>query len=188
MTDVVLLEAALFQLRAASGEIDPELAPQLGLCISVLANSVAAGRGGVNASIVNDIEFAMNDLLAAIDDLPQAEVDRLAPLLSTLRREVESLKAATSLDPAVIEQIRAFQSKLRARMKAIERQTYVEGGDSSPLPHSPETFRDDAIPLGRQLVAAGFNTPALNALIAEPESLRFYSIREILDELDVIAG
>lgn len=187
MTDVVLLEAALFQMRAAASDVDPELAPQLGLCISVLANAVAAGRDGVNASIVSDIDFALNDLGAAIDELPQADADRLAPLLATLRTDVESLKAAMSLDPAVIEQIRAFQSKLRERMKAIERQTYVEGGDSSPLPHPPETLRDEAIPLGRQLVAAGFETPALNALIAEPESLRFYSIREIFDELDVIA-
>ena len=187
MTDVVMLEAALFQLRAASGEVDPESAPQLALCVNVLANAVAAGRGGVNASIVNDIDFAMNDVSAAIDELPQADADRLAPLLATLRAGVASLKAATSLDPALIEQIRAFQSKLRERMKAIERQTYVEGG-SQPLPHPPAALREEALPLARQLVAAGFNTPALDTLIADPESLRFHSIRELLDELDVIGG
>jgi hypothetical protein len=188
MTDVVMLETALFQLRAASGEIDPESAPQLALCINVLANAVAAGHGGVNASIVSDIEFAMNDLSAAIDELPQADADRLAPLLATLCNDVETLKAATSLDPVLIEQIRAFQSKLRERMKAIERQTYVEGGADAPLPHPPEALRDAAVPLARQLVAAGFHTPALNTLIAEPDSLRFHSIRELLDELDVITA
>jgi hypothetical protein len=187
MTDVVLLEAALFQLRAASGTVDPESAPQLGLCLNILANTIAAGRDGVNASIVSDIEFALNDVGAAIDELPQADADRIAPLLATLRNDVESLKAATSLDPAVIVQIRAFQSKLRERMKAIERQTYVEG-DPEPLPHPPEALRDDAVPLARQLVAEGFETPALNSLIADPESLRFHSIRELFDELDVIAG
>jgi len=188
MTDVVMLEAALFQLRAASGEVDPSAAPQLALCVNVLANAITAGREGVNASVVSDIEFAMNDVSAAIDELPQADVGRLAPLLAILRNDLESLKAATSLDPAVIEQIRAFQSKLRERMKAIERQTYVEGGADAPLPHPPESLRDEAIPLGRQLLAAGFATPALKALIAEPESLRFHSIRELIDELDVIAG
>lgn len=185
MTDVVMLEAALFQLRAAASEIDPQSAPQLGLCVNVMAHAVAAGRDGVNASIASDIEFAMNDLSAAVDELPQSDADRLAPLMTTLRRDVDALTAATALDPAVIEQIREFQSKLRERMKAIERQTFVEGG-AEPLPHPPEALRDEAIPLARLLAAAGFKTPALKTLIADPQSLRFHSIREILDELDVI--
>jgi hypothetical protein len=187
MTDVVLLEAALFPLRAAASDVDPESSPQLRLCISVLANAIAAGHEGVNAAIVNDIEFAANDLSAAIDELPQTDADRLAPLLATLRRDLAALKSATALDPGLIERIRRFQSKLRERMKAIERQTYVEGG-SIPLPHPPEELRAEAIPLASQLAAAGFPTPALDALIAEPESLRFHSIRELIDELEVIVG
>ena len=118
--------------------------------------------------------------------LPQSDADRLAPMMATLRRDIDALTAATALDPAVIAQIRAFQSKLRERMKAIERQTFVEGG-AEPLPHPPEALRDEAIPIARQLAAAGFQTPSLNALIADPESLRFHSMRDILDELDVIA-
>jgi hypothetical protein len=187
MTDVVMLEAVLFQLRAAAGEVDSAAAPQFGLCVNVLANAVAAGRGGVNASVVSDIEFAMNDLDAAIDELAQADADRLAPLMEALRQDLSGLKSATALDPALIAQIRGFQSKLRERMKAIERQTYVEGV-SVPLPHPPKALREEAVPLARQLAAAGFHTPALDALIADPESLRFHSIRELLDELDVIAG
>jgi hypothetical protein len=187
MTDVVMLEAALFQLRAAASGVDPDSAPQLGLCIIVLANAIAAGHDGVNPAIVNDIEFATNDLSAAIDELPQADADRLAPLLATLREDLAPLQSATALDPALIEQIRRFQSKLRERMKAIERQTYVEGGSDAP-PHPPEQLKDEAIPLASQLAAAGFPAPALDTLIAEPESLRFHSIRELIDELDVIAG
>ncbi|HXH37245.1 MAG TPA: hypothetical protein VNN08_01320 [Thermoanaerobaculia bacterium] len=187
MTDVVMLEAVLFQLRVAAAEVEPGSAPQLGLCVNVLANAVAAGREGVNASVVNDIEFAINDLSAAIDELPQADADRLAPLMEAFREDLAGLKAATALDPDLIGWIRGFQSKLRERMKAIERQTYVEGG-SVPLPHPPETLREEAVPLASQLAAAGFHTQALDTLIADPESLRFHSIRELLDELDVIAG
>jgi hypothetical protein len=187
MTDVVMLEAALFQLRAAASGVDPESAPQLGLCISVLANAIAAGHGGVNAAIVNDIEFATNDLSVSIDELPQSDADRLAPLLAALREDLAVLQASTALDPALVAQIRRFQSKLRERMKAIERQTYVEGG-SDPLPHPPEKLREEAIPLARPLAAAGFSTPALDALIAEPESLRFHSIRELDEELEIILG
>ena len=107
--------------------------------------------------------------------------------MATLRRDIDALTAATALDPAVVAQIRAFQSKLRERMKAIERQTFVEGG-AEPLPHPPEALRDDAIPIARQLAAAGFATPSLNALIADPASTRLHSLRDIADELDVILG
>jgi hypothetical protein len=187
MTDVVMLEAALFQLRAAASDIDRDVAPQLALCVNVLANAIAAGHDGVNASVASDIEFAFNDLSAAVDELPQADADRLAPMMATLRRDIEALTAATALDPTVIAQIHAFQSKLRERMKAIERQTFVEGG-AEPLPHPPEALRDEAIPIARQLVAAGFSTPSLNALIADPASTRLHSLRDIADELDVILG
>jgi hypothetical protein len=184
---MAMLEAALFQLRAAASDIDRDVAPQLGLSINILANAIVAGRDGVNASAASDIEFAFNDLSAAVDELPQSDADRLAPMMATLRRDIEALTSATALDPSVIAQIRAFQSKLRERMKAIERQTFVEDG-AETLPHPPETLRDEAIPIARQLAAAGFATPSLNALIADPQSVRFHSLREILDELDVISG
>jgi hypothetical protein len=187
MTNVVMLEAALLQLRAAASDIDRELAPQLGLSINILANAIAAGRDGVNASVASDIEFAFNDLSAAVDELPQSDVDRLAPIIVTLRRDIDTLTAATALDPAVIEQIRAFQSKLRERMKAIERQTFVEGGGEE-LPHPPETLREEAIPIARQLAAAGFATASLNMLISDPASTRLHSLRDIAGELDLIAG
>jgi hypothetical protein len=188
MTDVMMLEAAFFQLRTAAQEADATFAPQLGLCVSVLGNAIASARDGVNAARVNDIEFAVNDLGGAVDELGQTDADRIAPLLAAVRQNVEALKASTALDPVLLDQIRAFQSSLRERMKAIERQTYVEGGRSAALPHSPEELRDAAVPMARQLVAAGFATPSLDSLIADPASLRFHTIRDILDELDVIAG
>jgi hypothetical protein len=182
-----MLEAALFQLRAATSDIDRDVAPQLGLSINILANAIAAGREGVNASVASDIEFAFNDLSAAVDELPQSDADRLAPMMATLRRDIEALTAATALDPALVAQIRGFQSKLRERMKAIERQTFIEGG-AEELPHSPEALREEAIPIARQLAAAGFQTPSVNMLISDPASTRLHSLRDISDELDVIAG
>lgn len=183
-----MIEAALFQLRAAVEEVDPALAPQLRLCVSVLAKAVEGARDEVNAARVSDIEFALNDLGAAIDELPQTDAGPLLPLLAAIRGDVESLKTATSLNPALLDQIHAFEWKLRDRMKAIERQTYVESGAETPLPHPPKELRHEAIPLAQQLAAAGFATPSLDALITDPDSLRFHSIREILDELEVIAG
>ena len=71
----------------------------------------------------------------------------------------------------------------------MERNQYrAEETPEAPLPHDPETLRDEAIPLVRQLAAAGFETPALGQLVADPGSVRYHTLREIEDELDVIAG
>jgi hypothetical protein len=71
----------------------------------------------------------------------------------------------------------------------MERSQYrVEGTDAAPLPHPPEELRELAIPIARQLTDAGFATPSLDQLIADPDSLRYHSLNEIVDELEVIAG
>jgi len=188
MNDVVMLEAALFQLRTGAEDVDAIYAPQLELSLSLLSNAVAAARDGINAARVNDMEFALADLGAAIDELPAADAERLAAPLEMMRDDLARLKESASLDAAVVARIRALQSRLRERRAAIERQTYREGGDDTPLPHPPDELRGDALPLRDTLAAAGFATPALDTLIEEPESLRFHSISEIVDELDVIAG
>ena len=188
MNDVVMLEAALFQLRTGAEEVDAVYVPQLELSLSVLANAIAGARGAVNAARVNDIEFALNDLAAAIDELPAADPNRLAAPLQMMRDDLEQLKSAVSLDAAVVARIRALQTRLRERRAAIERQTYREEASAEALPHPPEELRDDALPLRDALASAGFATPALDALIGDPASLRFHSINEIVDELDVIAG
>jgi hypothetical protein len=188
VTDVVLLEAALFQLRSGAEGVDAIYAPQLELSLSVLTNAIAAAREGANAARVNDIEFALNDLVAAIDELPAADAERLASPLQMIRDDVARLKAETALPPEIVDRIHLLQKKLRTRAAAIERQTYREGGDGAPLPHPAEELRAEALPLREQLTAAGFATPALDALIDDPASLRLHSITDIVDELDVIAG
>ena len=80
----------------------------------------------------------------------------------------------------------------RIRKPVLQRQdplrTDREDPSGETLPHPPESLREEALPLREQLAAAGFATPALDGLIDDPESLRFHSINEIVDELDVIAG
>ena len=183
-----MLEAALFQLRSGAEDVDAMYAAQLELSLSVLANAIAGAREEVNAARVSDIEFALNDLAASVDELPATDVERVAAPLQMMRDDLDRLKEATSLDASVIARIRALQTKLRARRAAIERQTFREGGDDAPLPHPPEELREEALPLRDALAAAGFATPALDALIDDPAALRFHSINEIVDELDVIAG
>ena len=178
-----MLEAALFQLRNGA-----EGAPQLDFYFIVLGKALAGAHDGINAARINDIEFALNDLAQAIDELPAVDVARLAGPLQMMRDDLARLKEQTSLPRELVDGLRAFQQKLRERGRAIERQTFRESANSEPLPHPPEQLRAEALPLRAQLAAAGFATPALDALIDDPASLRFHSIGEIGDELDVIVG
>jgi hypothetical protein len=182
--ELMLLEAALFQLKSASASIK-----EMQLTVGLLANTIEAAAGGLTAAAVNDIEFALNDVNAALGDLSAADADRIAPIVALFQQDLDRIKQATSLSPAVIASIRAFQAKLKTRRAAIERATYrPEGAPEEPLPHPPQELQRDAVPLRQQLAAAGFATPELDAFIAEPSSLRFHSINEIVNELDVIAG
>jgi hypothetical protein len=186
MSELVMMEAALFQLRAAL-EDDPQLLP-IRLSADVLANAVAAAKAnGVNSARVNDIEFALNDLVAAVDDA--GAPDEVCMAVAMLQNDAARLRAATALPKELIGAIRDLQTKLRARAKAMERSQFrAEGMDAEPLPYPPEELREAAIPLARQLAAAGFITPALDSLLAEPEQLRYHTLNEIVDELDVVAG
>ena len=186
MSELVMMEAALFQLRAAVGE-DPELMA-IRISADVLANAVSAAKAGVNTARVNDIEFALNDLVAAIDDAANAP-DSVYGAVAMLQNDAAALRNATALPKETVNAMRALQTKLRERAKAMERAQYrVEGTEVGPLPHPPEELREEAIPIARQLAAAGFQTPSLDDLIADPDELRYHTINEIVDELDVVMG
>jgi hypothetical protein len=186
MSELLMMEAALFQLRAALDD-DPEMLP-IRISTDVLAQAVAAAKAGtVNAARVNDIEFALNDLVAAVDDA--GAPDSICAAVALLQNDAAALRRQTALAPELLASIADLQTRLRTRAKALERGQYrAEGTDAAPLPHPPAELRELAIPLARQLAAAGFATPALDLLIAEPDELRYHSVNEILDELDVIAG
>jgi len=186
MSELLMMEAALFQLRAALDE-DPELLP-IRLSADVLANAISAAKNeGLNAARVNDIEFALNDLIAAVDDA--GAPDAICHSIALLQNDTAVLRREHQIGGDVVRAARELQSRLRARARALERSQYrVEGTEAAPLPHPPEELRELAVPLGRQLAGAGFVTPALDQLVEDPESLRFHSINDIVDELDAILG
>jgi len=186
MSELAMMEAALFQLRAALSD-DPTLTT-IRISADVLANAVqAAKENGVNAARVNDIEFALNDLVAAVNDAGAS--DGVYAAVALLQNDTAALRASAALPKELIASIRALQEKLKTRAKAIDRSQYrPEGTPAKPFPHPPEELREAARPLARQLAAAGFETPALDELIADPALLRYHSINEIVDELDVVVG
>jgi hypothetical protein len=186
MSELLMMEAALFQLRSALAD-DPELLP-MRLSADVLANAVAAAKDtGLNAARVNDIEFALNDLVMAVDDA--GAPDAICSAIALLQNDTAALRRATALPTETITAIRDLQTRLRARAKAQERSQYrAEGTEAPTLPHPHAELRELAIPLARQLGAAGFVTPVLDFLIAERGELRYHTLNELVDELDAIAG
>jgi hypothetical protein len=109
--------------------------------------------------------------------------------VALLQNDAAALRNATALPQEVVAKIHALRAKLRTRAKAMERAQYrAEGTQPEPLPHPREELRNDAIPLARLLAGAGFNTPALDTLVADSDELRYHTLNEIADELDVIAG
>lgn len=186
MSELTMMEAALFQLRTALSD-DP-MATSIRISADVLSNAISAAKNeGVNAARVNDLEFALNDLIAAVDDA--GAPPEVYAAIAMLQNDTAALRAATQLPRETITAIRALQDKLRTRAKAIERSQYrPEGTEAAPLPYPPEDLYRDAVPIARQLFDAGFATPALDTLIEDPSSLVYHTINEIADELDVIAG
>lgn len=185
MSDLLMLEAALFQLRTALGEDAAEL--PIRISADVLERALRAGSAGMNTARVNDIEFAMNDLVAAIEEVNASSEARAAVAL--MREDVRALREAYRLPAELALSLQALQEKLKARARAMERSQYREAGtEPAPLPHPPEELREDAIPLVRQLEAEGFQTPMLDALLASPEEVRYHTLNEIVDELETIVG
>ncbi len=190
MTDTVMLEASMFQLSSAAAAVeDPMFKMQLRLTMEQLSNAVVAAGQSLSPATMNDVEFAFNDVAATVNELNAADAEAITPALEMMKADVANLKHATALPPTVVGAVRELQTKLRARRTAIERETYrAEGAPIEPLPHPPEELAAAGVPLRQQLATSGFSTPALDDLIADPPSLRFHSIGDILDELDVIIG
>jgi hypothetical protein len=186
MSELTMMEAALFQLRAALDD-DPQLLA-IRISADVLGNAVTAAKTeGVNAARVNDIEFALNDLIAAIDDA--GAPDAVFAAVALLQNDTARLRDQTALPAELLAQMRALQTKLKARAKAMERSQYrVEGTEPEPLPYPPEELKGEAVPIARQLEAAGFQTPAIDTLLTSADELRYHTLNEIVDELDVILG
>lgn len=186
MNELTTMETAVQQLRAALGD-DPELLP-MRISADVLTNAITAARdNGVNAARVNDLEFALNDLMSAVDDA--GAPDAVLSAVAQLQNETAALRRANALPRETVSAIRDLVTRLRTRAKALERAQYrIEGTEAAEIPHPPAELRDLAIPIARELAAAGFATPSLDELIARPDSVRYHSVNEIADELEVIAG
>lgn len=188
MNEIVMMQAALFQIRAVIDSIDDGFVQsQLRLAANVFGGAVDSAVAGVNAAQIGEIEFALNDLLAAANEVSANDAARIMPPLEMLRADLAAMKSSVSLPPQLVDAIRSLQQKLKTRRAAIERQTYVEN-PNEPLPHPPEDLCGEAIVIRDRLAEFGFSTPALDQLIDDPANLRFHGINDIINELDVVTA
>src|SRR5258708_9305376 len=102
MTELVMLEAALFQLRTAVASLEDDFyATQIKLAVNVLAGAIQSAGQALTASSVGGMEFALNDLTGLAGELAAPDAAVLEPAIAMLREDVARLKAETSLPPAL---------------------------------------------------------------------------------------
>jgi hypothetical protein len=186
MSELLMMEAALFQLRAVVSA-DSSLLP-IRISADMLANAVNAAKDlGLNPARVNDIAFALNDLVAAVDDAGAPE--EILGAMMMLQSDAAALRAANSLPRQVLDRMRELKVRMQERASAMDRAQYrVEGAPEAALPHPPEELRALAAPLLNDLIAAGFETPVLAEFVARPHELRYHTLNDIVDELEAIAA
>jgi hypothetical protein len=188
--DLTSFRAATEALFTALKEIDDEMfGAEINLLAAILRGSVGELLAGPNARRVSDVDFALNDLASAVSNLAGEEQEMVQGDLDRVVAQLGELRSSYSLPAELRETMRAFQQKLKVRITAIERDTYREPGTpSTPLPHEPRELRAEAQTIQSALRRAGYDTPMLDQLIDDTDSMRLRQIADLMDELDVIIG
>lgn len=183
-----LLNDGVFELRRGLTQVEDEMfGGQAKLGAQMLGNAVETVLAELNPRTVKDLDFAFNDLLGLTADLPPFERAGLEPGFNLLQQGIARLRLSVALAPTVIDQLKILRTKLSDRKSAFERQLYRPPGSAvEPLPNDPVRMRDAASRLQQQLVAAGFETPTLDRMIAEPAQFELRDVTELIDEIEVI--
>jgi hypothetical protein len=183
-----LLNEGVFELRRGLTQVEDEMfGGQTKLGAQILANAVTTVLTELNPRAVKDLDFAFNDLLGLTADLPPFERAALDPAFNLLQQGIARLKSSVAIAPTVVDQLKILRAKLSDRRSAFERQLYKPPGSPvEPLPNAPSEMREAASLLQQQLVVAGFETPTLDRMIAEPGTFELRDVSELIDEIDVI--
>jgi hypothetical protein len=189
MRDLETLGDATAALRTAVDGVEEEFGRgALRVAVDLLSNAMGGNLAApVNAALVNDLAFLFDDVASAAADLTGTDAARISPIISAMEGEIAALRNETALPVELLSSMEVLRANLAERRDAIQRQTFVEGGRTE-LPHPPAELRATALQLRPQIASAGFATPALDALIDEPEGLTFRSCGDLIDELEVIGG
>jgi hypothetical protein len=182
------LNGALTALSASLASITEEMfLMQIELGKKVLERAISALSEEVNLRNVKDCEFALHDVIGFSGELSAEDAAPLEPSFATLKSELTAIKATVALPDDLLSRLSGLRAKLVARCRAIERATYREpGSPEEPLPYDPATLTTDADGFRAELQRAGFETPFMDRLVAEPGQLRMRDLSDLVDEIDVI--
>lgn len=163
--------------------------PAVKLSRVVLRDAADAAMREPNTRRMADLSFALTDLRSAIDELPFSERATFAQPVGELNDLVEELCKRTSLSGSLLEHIRYLSERLEQRRAAVARQGFHPPGSTPPpLPHAPADLQREAIEIRDALRASGFETPALDQLVEQPDSVYMSELAAIVNELEVITG
>ena len=180
------LRRLIDQVVALADESDE---PAVKLSRVVLHDAADAAVAQPDARRIADLDFALTDLRAAVDDLPSIERNQFHQPMEELTALITEMRERTRLPQALLDHIARLRTRLEERRIAVSRQGFTPPGTTPPpLPHPTEQLAADAKDIQRALRKAGFDTPSLDQLVDSPQSVYMSELSNIVDELDVITG
>jgi hypothetical protein len=177
-------------LAAACGTIDDRFyARQVKLSGNLLVDALNALRGEVTPRLLRDADFALNDLVQLVAELPRDEQEELGEAIGDLRSGLDSLRAGHWFDEELVSRLGELRSKMAERHRAAERAVFLPPeAEREPLPHPPTELSRDVLPLRDALRAGGFETPALDRLADTPDDFLVRDCTAVIDEIDSVVG
>ena len=161
---------------------------QLMLAGNLFIDTLNQSKDGINARMVNEIEFSFNDLRQLTDELMPAEKEAFSQCFETIESGLEELKEYVPF-PDVDDQMTALRRKLKERLEANERSKFAPpDAEKEPLPHPPSSLQSEAEEIRRELHRGGFETPAMDKLAERPDQFEIRDCDAVIEEIDGIQG
>ncbi len=159
---------------------------QLLLAGNLLIDTINGARENVNAHMVTEIEFALNDVQQLTEELMPREKAHFERCFEALQAAISGLKELAPF-PEVEGPLSRLRKKLVGRIDANERSKFAPPGTpKDPLPHPPASMQAEAEQISADLRHAGFETPVLDRLARDPEGFEIRDCDALVKEIDTI--
>lgn len=172
--------------RACAGVNEQFYVNQLLLAGNLLVDTINSARENVNAHMVAEIEFALNDVRQLTEELMPEEKREFDRCFGMFDEAISALKEFAPF-PDVEGPLTSLRKKLVERIDANERATFAPPGTpKDPLPHPPSSLQAEAERVRSDLHRAGFETPVLDRLARDPEGFEIRDCDALVEEIDTI--
>ena len=184
-----LADAATRLMYACSQISEDFYTRQTMLSGNMLIDSMNEAMANLNPRTLSDVEFAFNDVESLTQELPPPELEWFQSPFNTIRSVIKELGFHVSLPEALVEKIRALRGLVAERLDAVDRASFRPPGyPEEPLPNDPTELQSAAEAIRGELEAAGYDTPLLDQLAANPAAFDNLDCSRLTEELDVILG